>query len=79
MFSGSPIDQLLGGPLIDSVENTIALEKNHHHAFGAMKLWFTERPVRPRYPTGIYSSILIRREFMTFTLRNEEKKCQGTN
>jgi hypothetical protein len=54
LFAGSPVSEMLNGPLIDSVENTIALEKNHHEAIGAMLLWFTERPVQPRYPTGIF-------------------------
>jgi hypothetical protein len=44
-------------PLIDSVESVIALEKNHHQAFGSLTRWFTESPVHPRYPTDIFTPV----------------------
>ena len=40
------VHEMLQGSLIDSLENVLILEKNHHEAFGQMRLWFTERPVR---------------------------------
>lgn len=44
-FSGLPLHNMLSGPLIDSVENILALQHDLHKAFGEMKLWFTESEV----------------------------------
>ena len=41
------MSELLRGSNIDSLENVLILEKNHHDKFGSMLLWFTERPVEP--------------------------------
>jgi|SRR5271170_860178 hypothetical protein len=53
-FSGETVSDQLRGQKIDSLENVLMLEKNHHDKFGSMRLWFTERPVQPiTTPTDI--------------------------
>jgi len=49
-FAGSDICKVLSGAHIDSLENVIAMEPNHHRAFGAMRLWFTEPVVQVPLP-----------------------------
>ena len=44
-FAGPEVGQFLNGPAIDGLENVIALEHNHHNAFGRFNLWFTEDPI----------------------------------
>jgi hypothetical protein len=46
-FSGLDLRRMLSGPLIDSFENVLALQHDHHKAFGEMRLWFTESEVQP--------------------------------
>src|SRR5271170_1661217 len=45
-FSGLGLHAMLSGPLIDSVENIVALQHDNHKAFGDMRLWFTESEVQ---------------------------------
>ena len=45
-FSGLPLHDLLSGSSIDSLKNMLALQHDHHKAFGEMRLWFTESEVQ---------------------------------
>ena len=72
------MSELLRGSNIDSLENVLMLQKDHHDKFGSMLLWFTDRPVQPIIATNNHSSILIRMEFTTFTLRTWEWLGEGT-
>jgi len=46
LFAGSDICKVLSGEQIDSLENVIAMQSDHHTAFGEMRLWFTEPEVQ---------------------------------
>jgi hypothetical protein len=45
MFAGWEVHNYLRGNKIDSLDNLIILQKDHHSRFGAMNLWFVETPV----------------------------------
>ena len=73
------MSELLRGSNIDSLENILILQKDHHDKFGSMLLWFTDRPVEPIIvPSDNYLSILIKMEFMTFMLQTWEWIGEGT-
>ena len=66
---------MLSGSEIDSMENILVLQHDHHVAFGEMRLWFTESqvlptPCRPGSTLLVYDTYysIMRPEFMTFTL-----------
>jgi HNH endonuclease len=46
LFSGLELCEALSGPMIDSPQNMLALQHDHHKAFGEMRLWFTEVEVQ---------------------------------
>jgi hypothetical protein len=45
MFAGLPVHDYLKGSKIDSLENLLILQKEHHYFFGALNLRFMETPV----------------------------------
>src|ERR1700724_3817019 len=84
LFSGLGLHDMLSGPLIDSLQNMLALQHDHHKAFGEMRLWFTESEVqlhitRHRIMVLIYFSIL-RLGSITFMFWTEAEveKNQGS-
>jgi HNH endonuclease len=83
-FSGLPLHDLLSGSSIDSLKNMLALQHDHHKAFGEMRLWFTESEVqlpitRHWIMVLIYFSIL-RLDSITFIFWTEAEvgKDQGS-
>lgn len=66
----------LSGDKIDSLQNVLILEKNHHDFFGSMCLWFTECQVLPFIIKLTFPSNLVKKGSMLYMYGETEANRQ---